>query len=119
MNDTTNNRSEYEAIANTVQQYINGGKSGRGDEMKTAFHAEATVERDLVFMSVTHGKFSIGTSVVRGGHRLHCPGADGNDGRDTGQAYLCQNLSTIHGTCGHHLVSLNANVHAIHGQLMV
>lgn len=43
MSDTTNNRSEYEAIARTLQHYINGGKSGRGDEMKPAFHADATI----------------------------------------------------------------------------
>ena len=37
------NLSDYDAIANTVQQYVNGGKSGRGDEMKLAFHADATI----------------------------------------------------------------------------
>jgi hypothetical protein len=35
--------SEYEAIAHTVQRYINGGKSGRSDEMKPAFHPGATI----------------------------------------------------------------------------
>jgi hypothetical protein len=43
MSDTTNNRSEYEAIANILQQYTNGGKSGRGEDMKPAFHADATI----------------------------------------------------------------------------
>jgi putative lumazine-binding protein len=43
MNSTPTNQSEYEAIANTVQQYINGGKSGRGEEMKRAFHQDATI----------------------------------------------------------------------------
>jgi len=43
MSNTTNNLSEYEAIANTIQQYVNGGKSGRGDDMKPAFHADATI----------------------------------------------------------------------------
>jgi hypothetical protein len=43
MSNIANNRSEYEAIANTIQHYINGGKSGRGDEMKLAFHANATI----------------------------------------------------------------------------
>jgi hypothetical protein len=43
MNDTTNNRSEYEAIANTIQTYLNGGKSGRSADMKPAFHAGATI----------------------------------------------------------------------------
>ena len=35
--------SEYEAIARTVQHYIDGGKSGRSDEMKLAFHPNATI----------------------------------------------------------------------------
>lgn len=43
MSQTTTNLSEYEAIANTIQQYIKGGKSGRGDEMKPAFHPDATI----------------------------------------------------------------------------
>jgi hypothetical protein len=43
MTTTLNSFSEYEAIANTVQHYINGGKSGRGDDMKPAFHADATI----------------------------------------------------------------------------
>jgi hypothetical protein len=43
MSDTTTNRSEYEAIAKTLQQYINGGKSGRSADMKPAFHADATI----------------------------------------------------------------------------
>ena len=43
MNNTSTNLSEYEAIANTVQHYLNGAKSGRGEEMKPAFHADATI----------------------------------------------------------------------------
>jgi Putative lumazine-binding len=43
MDDTPINLSEYEAIASTVQHYINGAKSGRGDDMKPAFHTEATI----------------------------------------------------------------------------
>lgn len=35
--------SDYDAIAKTVQTYINGGKSGRGEDMKPAFHADATI----------------------------------------------------------------------------
>ena len=35
--------SEYEAIARTVQHYIDGGKAGRSDEMKLAFHPDATI----------------------------------------------------------------------------
>ena len=34
---------ERQAIAVTVQQYIDGAKSGRGDDMKPAFHADATI----------------------------------------------------------------------------
>lgn len=35
--------SDYDAIARTVEAYINGGKSGKGDEMKPAFHPGATI----------------------------------------------------------------------------
>ena len=35
--------SEYDAISETVQHYINGGKTGRSDEMKLAFHPDATI----------------------------------------------------------------------------
>jgi hypothetical protein len=35
--------SEYDAISKTVQHYINGGKTGRTDEMKLAFHPAATI----------------------------------------------------------------------------
>jgi hypothetical protein len=35
--------SEYDAITRTVQTYINGGKSGRGADMKPAFHRDATI----------------------------------------------------------------------------
>ncbi len=35
--------SDREAIAATIQQYINGGISGRGDDMKHAFHEGATI----------------------------------------------------------------------------
>ncbi len=35
--------SEYDAITRTVQTYIDGGKSGRGDDMKPAFHPDATI----------------------------------------------------------------------------
>src|SRR5215216_6014384 len=43
MNNRPTNLSEYEAIAHTVKQYINGGRSGRSDDMKPAFHADATI----------------------------------------------------------------------------
>ena len=35
--------SEYDAIAKTVQHYLDGAKSGRGTEMKPAFHQQATI----------------------------------------------------------------------------
>ncbi len=35
--------SEYDAVAKIVQQYIDGAKSGRGDDMKPAFHKDATI----------------------------------------------------------------------------
>ncbi len=35
--------SDYDAITETVQMYIDGGKSGRGADMKRAFHADATI----------------------------------------------------------------------------
>ncbi len=37
------NVSEHEAIAEVVQHYIDGAKSGRGDDMKPAFHEDATI----------------------------------------------------------------------------
>ena len=35
--------SEYDAIATTVNHYINGGKTGRTEEMRLAFHPDATI----------------------------------------------------------------------------
>ncbi len=35
--------SEHDAIAKTVQHYIDGAKSGKGDDMKPAFHKDATI----------------------------------------------------------------------------
>ncbi|HXD34890.1 MAG TPA: nuclear transport factor 2 family protein [Pyrinomonadaceae bacterium] len=37
------NLSEYDAIARTLQHYIDGGKSGSSAEMKKAFHEGATI----------------------------------------------------------------------------
>ncbi len=34
---------ENDAIAKIVQHYIDGAKSGRGDDMKPAFHQDATI----------------------------------------------------------------------------
>ena len=41
-NSPTNGR-EHDAIANVVQHYIDGAKSGKGDDMKPAFHKDATI----------------------------------------------------------------------------
>lgn len=35
--------NEYDAIARTIQHYVDGGRSGRGVEMKAAFHPDATI----------------------------------------------------------------------------
>ncbi len=35
--------SEQDVIAKVVQHYIDGAKSGRGDDMKPAFHEDATI----------------------------------------------------------------------------
>ncbi|MDH3279936.1 MAG: nuclear transport factor 2 family protein [Gammaproteobacteria bacterium] len=43
MSNSTTNVSEYEVIDKVVQHYIDGAKSGRGDDMKPAFHQDATV----------------------------------------------------------------------------
>ena len=43
MSNVPTNVSDYDAIATTVQHYIDGAKSGRGDDMKPAFHEDATI----------------------------------------------------------------------------
>ena len=43
MSNAATNVSEYGAIADVVQQYIDGAKSGQGDDMKPAFHKDATI----------------------------------------------------------------------------
>lgn len=35
--------SEHDAIAETIQRYVEGGRSGRGEKMKPAFHPGATI----------------------------------------------------------------------------
>jgi len=42
-NNNCTHIKEYEAIEHVVQHYIDGARSGRGDEMKPAFHDEATI----------------------------------------------------------------------------
>ena len=34
---------EHDAIASIVQHYIDGARSGKGDDMKPAFHKDATI----------------------------------------------------------------------------
>ena len=43
MSNTATNVSENDAIAKTLQPYIDGMKSGKGDDMKPAFHKDATI----------------------------------------------------------------------------
>ena len=43
MTTSTTNGSEHDAITKVVQVYVDGGKSGKGDEMKPSFHKDATV----------------------------------------------------------------------------
>ena len=40
---TTTNVNEYDAIAKAIQPYLDGAKSGKGDDMKPAFHKDATI----------------------------------------------------------------------------
>ena len=35
--------NEYKAIGATVQHYLNGARSGKGDDMRPAFHDQATI----------------------------------------------------------------------------
>ncbi len=43
MNNATTEVSEYDAIANAVQPYLDGARSGKGDDMRPSFHEDATV----------------------------------------------------------------------------
>ncbi len=43
MSNAPTNVSEYDAISKVIQHYIDGAKSGRGDDMKPAFHTDATI----------------------------------------------------------------------------
>ncbi len=43
MSSTTTKVNEYDVIANVVQKYIEGARSGRGDDMNPAFHKDATI----------------------------------------------------------------------------
>ncbi len=39
----TTSLTEYGAIAEAIQPYIDGAKSGKGDDMKPSFHEDATI----------------------------------------------------------------------------
>ena len=43
MSNTSTNVNEYDAIEKIIQPYIEGAKSGKGDDMKPAFHQDATI----------------------------------------------------------------------------
>ncbi len=43
MSNLSNNTSDNELIEKTVQFYIDGAKSGKGNDMKPAFHTDATI----------------------------------------------------------------------------
>ena len=43
MTNVTTETNEHEAIAETVQRYIDGARSSKGDDMKPAFHEGATI----------------------------------------------------------------------------
>ncbi len=43
MSNAATNGSEYDVIAKVVRHYIDGAKSGKGDDMKPAFHEDATI----------------------------------------------------------------------------
>ncbi len=43
MNNMSTDVRQHDAIAETVQHYIDGAKSGSGDDMKPAFHKDATI----------------------------------------------------------------------------
>ena len=43
MNDRPTDVRQHDAIAKTLQHYIDGARSGKGDEMKPAFHNDATI----------------------------------------------------------------------------
>ena len=43
MSNEINTVADYDLITRTIQHYIDGARSGRGDDMKPAFHPGATV----------------------------------------------------------------------------
>ncbi len=43
MTNVSTETNEHKAIAEVVQHYIDGARSGKGDDMKPAFHEDATI----------------------------------------------------------------------------
>ncbi len=43
MSNALTNVNEYDAIEKTIQPYIDGARSGKGEDMKPAFHKDATI----------------------------------------------------------------------------
>jgi len=43
MSNTNTDVNEYNAIEKAIQPYLDGAKSGKGDDMRPAFHKDATV----------------------------------------------------------------------------
>ena len=43
MSNTPINLNQYEAISSVIQQYIDGARSGRGEDMRPAFHKDAMI----------------------------------------------------------------------------
>ncbi len=43
MNNTSTDVRQHDAVAQTLQHYIDGTKSGKGDGMRPAFHKDATI----------------------------------------------------------------------------
>jgi len=43
MSNVTTDVNEQDAITKVIQHYIDGARSGKGDDMKPAFHKDATI----------------------------------------------------------------------------
>jgi hypothetical protein len=43
MSHLSSDLRQHDAIAKTLQHYIDGARSGKGDDMKPAFHKDATI----------------------------------------------------------------------------
>ncbi len=43
MSNTTTSVNEHDVITQVIQRYIDGARSGKGEDMKPAFHKDATI----------------------------------------------------------------------------